>query len=185
MNQASEIKNLLVLARRDPIEAMRVAAGLTIHDHQVQILFLCEADLGTEEAKEYLELLEFSEIVPKTILPSMGNQIECLDGLDASRLLEEADQTISLWKENNDCSSYILFWWKYWTGGDAENFEQKQDLTHLHLQHLKDDEDWDEALDLIIKADRIISIWDVFPYFESFNILILFYKDIMGLFQSP
>ena len=96
MNQASEIKNLLVLARRDPIEAMRVAAGLTIHDHQVQILFLCEADLGTEEAKEYLELLEFSEIVPKTILPSMGNQIECLDGLGASRLMEEADQTISL-----------------------------------------------------------------------------------------
>ena len=36
-------------------------------------------------------------------------------------------------------------------------FKQKQDLTHLHLQHLKDD-DWDEALDLIIKADRIISI---------------------------
>ena len=50
-----------MLARRDPIEAMRVAAGLTIHDHQVQILFLCEADLGTEEAKEYLELLEFSD----------------------------------------------------------------------------------------------------------------------------
>ena len=37
-------------------------------------------------------------------------------------------------------------------------FEQKQDLTHLNLQHLKDDEDLDEALDLIIKADRIISI---------------------------
>ena len=36
--------------------------------------------------------------------------------------------------------------------------EQKQDLTHLHLQQLKDDEDWDEALDMIIKADRIISI---------------------------
>ena len=65
MNQASEIKNLLVLARRDPIEAMRFAAGLTIHDHQVQILFLCEADLGTEEAKEYLELLEFSELFQK------------------------------------------------------------------------------------------------------------------------
>ena len=37
-------------------------------------------------------------------------------------------------------------------------FELIQDLTHLHLQHLKDDEDWDEALDLIIKADHIISI---------------------------
>ena len=37
-------------------------------------------------------------------------------------------------------------------------FEQKQDLTHLHLQHLKDHEDWDEALDLIIKAAGIISI---------------------------
>ena len=48
-------------------------------------------------------------------------------------------------------------------------FEQKQDLTHLHLQHLKDDEDWDEALDLIIKAYRIISILDVFPSFDSFN----------------
>ena len=36
--------------------------------------------------------------------------------------------------------------------------EQKLDLTHLHLQHLKDDEDWDEALVLIIKADRILSI---------------------------
>ena len=96
MIQASEIKFLLVLARRDPIEAMRVAAGLTIHDHQVQILFLCEADLGTEEAKEYLELLEFSKIVPKTILPCIGNQIECLCGLDPSLLMEEADQTISL-----------------------------------------------------------------------------------------
>ena len=37
-------------------------------------------------------------------------------------------------------------------------FEQKQDLTHLLLQHLKDDEDWDETLDLIIKAGHIISI---------------------------
>ena len=37
-------------------------------------------------------------------------------------------------------------------------FEQKQDLTHLHLQHLKDYKDWDEALYLIIKSDRIISI---------------------------
>ena len=37
-------------------------------------------------------------------------------------------------------------------------FEQKQDFIHLHLQHLIDDEDWDEALGLIIKADRIISI---------------------------
>ena len=59
-------------------------------------LFLCKADLGTEEAKEYLELLEFSEIVPKRILLSIGNQIEFLDGLDASSLMEEADQTISL-----------------------------------------------------------------------------------------
>ena len=61
-----------------------------------RFFFLCEADLGIEEAKEYMELLEFSEIVPKMILPSMGNQIECLDRLDASRFMEEADQTISL-----------------------------------------------------------------------------------------
>ena len=36
--------------------------------------------------------------------------------------------------------------------------EQKQDLTHLHPQYLKDDENWDEPLDLIIKADHIITI---------------------------
>ena len=53
-------------------------------------------------------------------------------------------------------------------------FEQKQDLTHFHFQHLKDEEDWDEALDLIIKADRIISIWDVFPSFDSSNNLSYF-----------
>ena len=39
-----------------------------------------------------------------------------------------------------------------------KKFDQKQDLPHLHLQHLKDDEDWDVALDLIIKTDRIIPI---------------------------
>ena len=85
-----------MLARRDPIEAMRVAAGLTIHDHQVRILFLCEADLETEEAREYLELLELSEIVPQSILSSMGNQMECLEELQGARMLEEADQLISL-----------------------------------------------------------------------------------------
>ena len=46
-----------------------------------------------------------------------------------------------------------------------KKYEQKQDLTHLHLQHLKDDVDWDEALDLIIKADHIISNMRRFPVF--------------------
>ena len=67
-------------------------------------------DLRTEEAKEYLELLEFSEIVPKTILPSMGNQIECLDGLDASRLMEEADQENTMIVVHTSCFVKILNW---------------------------------------------------------------------------
>jgi hypothetical protein len=96
VNQGSKTKKLLVLARRDPIEAMRVAAGLTIHDHQVRILFLCEADLETEEAREYLELLELSEIVPQSILSSMENQMECLDVIQGSKMMADADQLISL-----------------------------------------------------------------------------------------
>ena len=96
MNQASDIKKLLVLARLDPIEAMRVAAGLTIHDHQVRILFLCEVDLQTEETREYLELLELSEIVPQSILSSMENQMECLDVIQGSKMMADADQLISL-----------------------------------------------------------------------------------------
>ena len=39
-----------------------------------------------------------------------------------------------------------------------EMLQQKEELTHLHLEHLKHDEDWDEALESILQADRVISV---------------------------
>ena len=39
-----------------------------------------------------------------------------------------------------------------------EMLQQKEELTHLHLEHLKYDEDWDEALESILQAERVISV---------------------------
>ena len=41
---------------------------------------------------------------------------------------------------------------------DKHELTLVDNLRNGYAEHLKDDEDWDEALDLIIKADRIISI---------------------------
>ena len=42
-------KSILVLARRDHAEAMRVAAGLTIFGHQVGLVFMTAPVAETEE----------------------------------------------------------------------------------------------------------------------------------------
>ena len=39
-----------------------------------------------------------------------------------------------------------------------EMLQQKEELIHLHLKHLKNDEDWDEALESILQAERVISV---------------------------
>ena len=39
-----------------------------------------------------------------------------------------------------------------------EMLQQKEELTRLHLEHLKYDEDWDEALESILQAERVISV---------------------------
>ena len=39
-----------------------------------------------------------------------------------------------------------------------EMLQQKEKLTHLHLEHLKNDEDWDEVLGSILQAEHVISV---------------------------
>ena len=39
-----------------------------------------------------------------------------------------------------------------------EMLQQIEELTHLHLEHLKNDEDWDEALESILQAEHVISV---------------------------
>ena len=64
-------KNILVLARRDHSESMRVAAGLTISGHKVRLIFMTGPIKETEENLTNMELLELSDIVPETTIEEM------------------------------------------------------------------------------------------------------------------
>ena len=59
-------KNVLVLARNDNEEAMRVAAGLTISGHIISLIFMGDVISKNDLSVEKVELLELSEILPKT-----------------------------------------------------------------------------------------------------------------------
>ena len=91
-----EIKNLLVLARLDDREAMRVAAGMTIFGHRVRLIFMDrpvdEETAGSDQA----ELLELSGIVPETTVPEMGGQVRMLDTAGLAEAIARADEVISL-----------------------------------------------------------------------------------------
>lgn len=80
---ADTIKSILLLARRDHAEAMRVAAGLTIFGHQVRLVFMDRPVAGTPENAEQVELLELAEIAPETTVHA-----EDLPRLDRSRLAD-------------------------------------------------------------------------------------------------
>ncbi|MGB5261313.1 MAG: hypothetical protein WBO34_12430 [Gammaproteobacteria bacterium] len=66
-----QTKSVLMLGRRDPTEAMRVAAGLTIFGHTPSVVFLVPVP-DTPENVEMAELLEFSDIEAKTTLPDQS-----------------------------------------------------------------------------------------------------------------
>jgi len=89
-----EKKSLLLLARRDHTEAMRVAAGLTIFGHAVRLVFMTGPVAETAENAEQAEMLELSDILPETTVRGEG-----LPHLEPSALalaMVEADAVISL-----------------------------------------------------------------------------------------
>lgn len=57
-------KKLLVLARRDTNEAMRVAAGLTIFGHDVSLVLLTSEFDQTAYQNEFEDLLDLADIEP-------------------------------------------------------------------------------------------------------------------------
>lgn len=59
-------RRMLVVARHKPIEALRIAAGLTLADVEVQVLALGPLPEG-EEAQVQLEALEFSDVHPRQL----------------------------------------------------------------------------------------------------------------------
>lgn len=89
-------KNLLVLARRDHAEAMRVAAGLTILGHHVSLVFMTGPVAETPENATYAELLELTGIEPQTTVAAMAEDLPLLDADGLARVLASADAVVSV-----------------------------------------------------------------------------------------
>jgi hypothetical protein len=88
----AKTKSILILGRRNPGEAMRVAAGLTIFDHQPRLIFMVPVP-DTPENAEMAELLEFSDVEAKTTvagdesLPKTGAEALALAILEADGVI--------------------------------------------------------------------------------------------------
>lgn len=89
-------KNILVLARRDHAEAMRVAAGLTIFGHRVGLVFMTGPVAETEENAANAELLELTGIEPQTSVAAMADDLPLLDAPALADALADADIVLSL-----------------------------------------------------------------------------------------
>jgi hypothetical protein len=92
----SNEKNILVLARRDHAEAMRVAAGLTIFGHTVGLIFMDRPVAETEENATNAELLEMCDIAPQTTVAEMADELSMLDPRALEAEMLAADIVLSL-----------------------------------------------------------------------------------------
>lgn len=95
MSESSE-KKLLVLARHDHAEAMRVAAGLTIFGHQVGLVFMTAPVAETAENAANAELLELTGIEPQTTVAEMADDLPLLDATALALAMTSADIVLSL-----------------------------------------------------------------------------------------
>jgi hypothetical protein len=89
-------RKLLVLARRDHAEAMRVAAGLTIFGHAVSLVFMDRPVEDTAENAANAELLELTGIEPQTTVAEMAEDLPLLDAVGLAAALADADAVLSL-----------------------------------------------------------------------------------------
>ncbi len=87
-------KSILLLARADHAEAMRVAAGLTIFGHQVRLVFMTAPVAETPENVRHAELLELSDIQPETTVS--GQELPHVGAAALSLAMIKSDAVISL-----------------------------------------------------------------------------------------
>ncbi len=92
----SQERKLLVLARRDHAEAMRVAAGLTIFGHAVSLIFMDRPVEETAENAAGAELLELSGIEPQTTVAAMADDLPLLDADGLAQAFAAADAVLSV-----------------------------------------------------------------------------------------
>lgn len=89
-------KQLLVLARRNHAEAMRVAAGLTIVGHTVELVFLDRPVEDNAENAANAELLEITGIEPVTTVVAMAGELPLVDAQGLAALVARADEVLCL-----------------------------------------------------------------------------------------
>lgn len=89
-------KNILVLARRDHAEAMRVAAGLTIFGHHVDLVFMDRAVDESAENAANAELLDMCDIAPQTTVEAMADDLPLLDPALLASAIGSADLVLSI-----------------------------------------------------------------------------------------
>lgn len=89
-------KNILVLSRRDPQEAMRVAAGLTIFGHGVRLVFMGEALSEDDMQCENAELLDLAGIEPETTNTAMAELLDLLEPAALADAITASDGVISI-----------------------------------------------------------------------------------------
>ena len=90
------VKSILVLSRRDPVEAMRVAAGLTIFGHHISLVFAGDPLTTEQMESDVSELLELAEIEPQTTCPQMEEYLDLLNAEDFTKILANCDGVITL-----------------------------------------------------------------------------------------
>ena len=93
---AGDAKSILVLARRDHGEAMRVAAGLTIFGHAVRLVFMTGPVAETDANAELAELLELSDITPETTVREMAGELALLDAKALGAAIAASDRVINV-----------------------------------------------------------------------------------------
>lgn len=77
---SSDAKRILVVARDDKVEALRMATGLTLLDDEVRVAVLGELDESSEDVQLQLESLEFAD-VPVERTPTGGAASQALAGM--------------------------------------------------------------------------------------------------------
>jgi hypothetical protein len=89
-------KSIILLARRDHVEAMRVAAGLTIYGHEVRLIFMDRPVSDEDAQSEQAELLELCEIEPETTVEEMSSVLKYLSPAELATVLSESDAVLNI-----------------------------------------------------------------------------------------
>jgi len=89
-------RTIVMLARNDMLEAMRVASGLTIFGHSVSLVFMHRALTDEEADSEQAELLELADIVPVTTVRSMQEHFEYYDQSALGKLIHSAEMVLNV-----------------------------------------------------------------------------------------